>query len=214
MKRKFYLLIMLSVILSTVTGCVTNPINAYTGGRYYDYGVQASKAGDWELARQNFYRAYVNAQIGHLGPAVEAYCIYEWARVTGYLGMYADAEKGFGDVLSRIDKARGKADKLRPPALCELSRLLHDTGQHLKAIPVYERALSELEKVAAEKDDPMAFADFLDDYGESLRFAGYDSRADEVLRRAATVREANKGLSARFIAKRYNAEANALANGE
>ncbi len=65
--------------------------------------------------------------MGNLGPAPEAYSLYEWSRVTGYLGMYADAEKGFNDVLILIDKAGEKAKDLRAPALGELARLLHDT---------------------------------------------------------------------------------------
>ena len=201
------------VSLSTLTGCVSNPINAYTGSRYYDYGFQAADAGDYALARTNFYRALVNAQMGNLGPAAEASCAYELARMSGYVGMYPDAEKDFNDTLVLIDKAKGKADKLRAPTLCELARLLYDTGQYRKAIPVYEKALGELEKTSVAKDDPIGFADFLDDYGSCLRAAGESARGDEIAHRAAVVREENKGLTAKFIPKRYKAEPSASANG-
>ena len=211
MKQKFYLLVALFMIVPLLTsGCA---LHSYVGGKYYYYGHQAAEAGNWELARQNFSRANTNAQLGFLGPATEAYCTYEWSRVTGYLGKYADAEKGFDYTLKLIDKARGKADKLLAPTLCELARLLHDTDQHQKAIPVYEKALSVLEKTTVAKDDPIAFAEFLDDYTGSLRAAGYDSRADEVSNRAAMIREENKGLTARFIATRYKAEPVATMDG-
>ena len=84
MKQNVYLFVALFVIMPLLTtGCVTNPINAYTGGKYYDYGLQAENEGNWELARQDFSRAYVNAQLGNFGPVTEAYCVYEWSRVTG-----------------------------------------------------------------------------------------------------------------------------------
>ena len=206
MNRSLGHLAAMLVVVSTVTGCVSNPINAYTGSRYYDYGLQAEQAGDLALARQNFYRAYVNAQMGYLGPAAEASCLYEWLLVTGYLGRVADAEKGFNDVLELIGKANGKADRLLPPTLSELARLLHDTNQHTKAVSVYERALAALEKTTVAKDDPIAFATFLDDYSDSLRVAGFVERADEVSQRASAIRKENKGLTARFVARRYKAE--------
>jgi len=200
------------VALSIFTGCA-NPVNAYTASRYYDYGFQAADAGDYTLARQNFYRAAVNCQMGLLGSTDEAHCFYEWSRMTGYLGMYADAEKGFNDTLTLIDKAKGKADNLRAPTLCELARLLYDTGRYQKAIPVYEKALAELEKTSIAKADPIGFADFLDDYAGCLRAAGESARGDEIAHRAAVVRAENKGRTAKFIPKRYKAEPSASANG-
>ena len=77
--------------------------------------------------------------MGNLGPTPEAYAMYEWSRVTGYLGMYANAEKGFNDVLALIEKSGGKAENLRPPTLTELARLLHDTNQYEKAIKAFEK---------------------------------------------------------------------------
>ena len=205
MNRPIWPLAATLVIVSTLIGCVSNPINTYTASRYYDYGFQAERAGDLALARQNFYRAAVNCQMGSLGPAQEASCVYEWSRITGYLGMYADAEKGFNDVLTLIDKAKGKADTLRTPTLCELARLLHDTDQHAKAIPVYEKALAKLEKTTAEKDDPIAFAEFLNDFSGSLRSADSATLADILAQRATAIREQNKGLTANFSARRYKA---------
>jgi tetratricopeptide (TPR) repeat protein len=184
-------------------GCVSNPINAKTGAHYYEAGMQAERNGDFTLARQNYSRAYANAQIGNLGPVAEAYSMYEWSRVTGYLGMYADAEKGFEDVLILINQADGKADNLKPPALGELARLLHDTNQHEKAVPVYEKAVSELDKRDVVKVDPIGFALVLDDYSQSLKVAGFVSKADEVATRAQSIRDANKGANAKFVGKRY-----------
>jgi hypothetical protein len=133
----------------------------------------------------------------------EAYSMYEWSRVTGYLGMYPDAEKGFRDTLLLIDKADGKADNLRPPALGELARLLHDTNQHEKAVPVYEKAVVELDKRDIVKVDPIGFTVVLDDFSQSLMAAGFASRANEIAARSQSIKDANKGVNAKFVGRRY-----------
>ncbi len=190
--------------LSLLAGCA-NPINGYTAQQYYESGVQAEKGGDLALAQRNYSRAYGNAQMGNLGPKAEAYYLYEVARVTGYAGAYAESEKAFLDVLALIDKAKGEADKLRAPALAECARLLHDTGQHAKAVPIYEKAVSELERVGILTLDPLGFASLLDDYAGSLAAAGFSQRSAEISSRSASIKEAHKGELPKFEARRYKA---------
>jgi tetratricopeptide (TPR) repeat protein len=202
MKMKISITLVLATVIF-ISGCISNPINARTGANYYQSGMDAERSGDLTLARQNYSRAYANAQMGNLGPKPEAYSLYEWSRVTGYLGMYADAEKGFNDVLSLIDKSEGKAENLRTPALLELARLLHDTNQHDKAIPIYQKATAELDKGDITRVDPIGYALVLDDYAQSLRASGNVKLADEVTVRSASIKEANKGITAKFIGKRY-----------
>ena len=43
----------------------------------------------------------------------------------------------------------------RTPALCEFARLFHDTGQHEKALPLFEQAVSRLDQVGAPGKDPV-----------------------------------------------------------
>lgn len=184
------------------SGCA-NPINAHTARTYYDAGVRAERGGDLALARTNYSRAYGNAQLGSLGPAAEASYLYEYARVCGHAGDYAESEKSFSEVLTLLDKAKGEGDKLRAPTLAEYSRLLHDTGQHAKAIPIYERAVVELEKHGIEASDPLGFAGLLDDYALSLKAAGLADRAAATAARATALREKHKGRPIGFQGKRY-----------
>jgi tetratricopeptide (TPR) repeat protein len=202
MKNITYALIAL-VALGFLPGCLNNPINARTGANYYQWGMEAERNGNLTLARKNYSRAYANAKMGNLGPAPEAYAMYEWARVTGYLGMYADAEKGFNDALALINKSEGKADNLRPPALLELARLLHDTNQHEKAVAAYEKAITDLDRRDIAKADPMGFSSVLDDYSQSLNAIGKTALSEEVARRSLSIKEANKGREAKFTGRRY-----------
>ena len=182
-----------------------NPINARTAQHYYEFGMQAEDAGDLVLARRNFSRAYGNAQMGNLGPAAEASYLYEYARVTGYAGSYEESEKAFLDVLALIEKAKGEADRLRAPTLAEYSRLLHDIGQHQKAVPIYERAVVELEKVGIESSDPLGYAVLLDDYAESLTASGLPERASAITARSATLKAEHRNAAPHFQARRYKA---------
>jgi tetratricopeptide (TPR) repeat protein len=193
-----------SAFFALLASCA-NPINSYTAQRYYEYGVQAEKGGDLALAQRNFSRAYGNAQIGNLGPKAEAYYLYEFARVTGYAGSYSESEKAFSDVLELIEKAKGEADNLRPPALSEYARLLHDTEQHAKAISIYEKAVLELERVGILTADPVGFALLLDDYASSLAAAGFSQRSDEITSRSTSIKAAHKGALPKFEARRYRA---------
>ena len=174
-----------------------------SGGTDYVEGIRAEDAHDLNRARQHYYNAYTDVQKRNFGPAAQARPLYEWSRVTGHLGNYDEAEQGFTKTLGLIEQAHGDAYKLLPPTLCELARLLHDTDQHAKAVPIYERAVVELDKVNMLKVDPLGFAAFLDEYSESLRQAGFALRADEIAARSASIKEQNKGGSAKFVRKRY-----------
>ena len=42
----------------------------------------------------------------------KAHSLYEYSRMTGYLGMYAESEAGFTNTLMLIAKAKGQVDDL------------------------------------------------------------------------------------------------------
>ena len=188
--------------LIIAAGCA-NPINARTATRYYDAGAAAEDRGDFVLARQYFHRMYVNTQIGFLGPAAEAHSLYEWARVSGYLEKREDVEWAFPRVLELIVQAKGKADDLRAPALSEFARYLYDTRQHERAVSVFHDAVAALEARGIEKEDPVGYAAFLDEYAESLKSLGRANEADALLKRAAGLRNAHPGVGPTYKPKRY-----------
>jgi tetratricopeptide (TPR) repeat protein len=186
-------------------GCL-NPITAGTADRYYAWGMEAEKSGDLKSARKFYSRAFWNAQAAYTGSSAsahraKAYTLYELSRVTGYLGDHGQAEQGFSNVLVLIEKAAPKADRLRAPALCEYARLLHDTSQHERALPFFERAITEAELRKAHEFDPIGMADFLDDYAASLRASSH--KADAITAKARALREANKGGVAKQTPPRY-----------
>ena len=202
MKSMFHIFLILSTALICCIGC-RNPVNAYTGLQYYQAGFRAEHAGDLVKAREDFRRAYINAKVGYVGPAAEAHSLYEYSRMTGYLGMYAESEAGFTNTLMLIAKAKGQVDDLLTPTLCELARLLYDTKQYAKANPYFEKAVVEIDKNNAWKSDPIAFAEFLDDYAASFKSASHNEEGETIAKRSALIKEQNPGVSPNYKSKRY-----------
>ena len=202
--RKRFRLVLPAVAVLCVAGCQHIPSKSKIAGQqYYDSGFRAEQEGNLTLARIHFNRAYEFAQTRRLGPASEAAALYEWSRITGYLGMTPEAEAGFTNALALIDASRGQAEQLRPLTLCELARLLHDTRQHARAVPVFQSAVNELQRVGAPQKDPLGFADLLDDYVDSLRASGEPDVADAISTRSVAIRVEHQTDIVRFQPRRY-----------
>lgn len=206
MKAKTAELGAILTLLLIQTSCI-NPIKGAASARAYDKGEAAELRGDLGTARELFYKAYVSAQ-GRLGPEHEALPLYEWARVSGYLGKRADVEWAFPKVLDLIARAKGRADRLLAPALSEYARYLHDTGQHTKAVSIFSQAMSALEKRAIEKEDPVGFAQFLEEYATSLKQAGKSQETESLLKRAAALRDNHRGVEPKYKPRRYSFQQN------
>ena len=184
-----------------IVGCA-NPINAKTTSRYYEQGLAAEKNGDLLSAREAYKRAYINTQIGNLGDKSSAYALYEWSRITGYLKIYDEAEDGFRKTLTHIDNAAPVANQLRPPALSELARLLNNTNQHEKAIPVFRQALDALNDVNTLEIDPIGFSEFLEMYAQSLEELG-DEKYLDVLNEVKNIRSKHPNTKAKYVPRDY-----------
>lgn len=102
-----------------------------------------------------------------------------------------------------IAEANGEADQLLPPLLCEYARLLHDTGQHEKAIPIFAQAMTALEDVIITDRDPVGFALFLDDFAASLNAIGATTRAAEIQQQADAIKTQHAGHAPKFVPRRY-----------
>lgn len=170
-------------------GCA-NPINRRTAQIYYTAGEQALAAGDLALAKRNFQRALVNAQLGHLGPAAEAEVGAKLARVMGNLCEHDAAEQMFLRTIDGYQEARSyKAATAR----LELAQFSYDVGRYEKATGYFDEAF----RVAGdllEQGDPVGYAEFLRDYADALHQLGRADAAEAARRKAAGL-QANTGGS-------------------
>lgn len=198
--KKYLLLILCSIIIS---GCATAPLNQRQYSFYYGAGTNAEANNDLELAKKNFYKASWYAQTGLLGAEKEAWAIYEWARITGYLGDYEASKKAFIAAIELLEKANGNNDQSITPMLCELGHLHHDYGFYNDAAKAYNRVYTLLNKTNISQDDPIGYALLLESYSDSLKNAGQKEESLKIQEEARILREANIDKEALHKPKKY-----------
>ena len=181
-----------------LSSCINDPINSYTAGKYYGLAREAEVNGELMQARIFYSRSYINTKLGHQPPEVQAHALFEWARVSGYLGYYAGADKGYADVLDLVAKAEGRAASLLAPTCCERARLLRDSCQDQRAVPIYAQAVRELEKAKVDQTSPLLFADYREDSELALRNSGAAVEAGQLAARTRELRELHRGTTPHF----------------
>ena len=92
--------------------------------------------------------------------------------------------------------------------LVEYSRFLLVLGRPAEAIPLMERAIPKLDSIDLGASDPIAFAEFFDDYAGALEGSGLSSEAARS--RASKLREANVGKIAKFKPEPYPVQCKTL----
>src|SRR5690242_20610605 len=84
-------------------GCA-NPINQHNAAKYHEWGEEAERAGNYQLAERNYYRALVNARVGRSPDAGVSMAMYNLGRVKGYLCKYDESEQLLTEALNLEEK--------------------------------------------------------------------------------------------------------------
>jgi hypothetical protein len=190
-------------VLAIGAGCISlDPV--YTTN-HLAAAAAAEKRGDFALAQRHYdtNRMALRAAVGVLGPDFEALALFAWGRASIQIGNTGDVEWAFPRIFSLIDRSGSNTADLRTPALAEFARYLHDTDQHERAVPVFADALEALDTREMVTEDPIAVAEFLDDYATSLLKSGRPEEAVTASQRSAFLKESHPGLSAKYRPKRY-----------
>lgn len=185
-----------------MAGCA-NPINEHTYDHYYRSGTAAEHANDLKLAQENFRRAAINARIGHLGAEQEGWATYEWSRMTGHLGNFEDSLRGFQDAKAKLGQAYGPDSPKLVPLFSEMGRLYQDNGYFREAADAYAAAMPLLEQIGILKDDPIGYADLLDDYATCLMNSGESQQAEQIEAKSQNIRQRNWDVAAKQQFRRY-----------
>jgi tetratricopeptide (TPR) repeat protein len=189
------------VFIGFLAACA-NPLNQRTAENYFAAGERALAAGNLPLAKQNYSRALVNAEIGRLGPAAEAQAASKLAQVLGNLCEYDDAEKMFLRALSAQEAAFGATSARTLVTRVELAQFNFDIGRHEKAVIFYESAFANGGSLL-ESHDPTSYATLIDDYAISLAQTGKPQRAAEATAKATALRANAKSPSAGVVTSSY-----------
>jgi tetratricopeptide (TPR) repeat protein len=185
-----------------VSGCA-NPINMHTAQKYFNAGIAAERSGDYLAAHENYYRAYVNTEIGHADDQRKALAMYNLARMKGYLCMKAAAEPLFLNSVAVEEKALSQNGVWYTGRLAETARFYSGFGEYAKAVPYFEKATLRLVSSGTEAASPIEMAEIWEDYAEALRRVGSIDRANELAGRARNLRDTNPGKTARFTPFQY-----------
>lgn len=192
----------LACLVLAAAGCY-NPVDAL----FYDYdsdqGHDAEHAGDHATARSFYWRAYVNASMGHLGPKAESAALYNYARMTGMLCDFEHAHRSLEGALELEEQAEGPDGGLTSMRLYELARLCFDHQKYAEAARWYDRAIPLTRKAGFERSDPIGFANELDRYATALDETGDSARAAELRAESAHLHELHPGAMAFFVPDHY-----------
>ena len=181
------LLLSTPLVLGLLAACA-NPVNEHTAKRYYAAGEQAAKAGNLPLARENYRRALINAQIGHLGPEAEADAAGKLARIQGNLCEHDEAEKTFLYALGAQERAFGPDSPRTLGLRLELAQLAFDIGKFEKAAGYFEKAFSVGGSVLQSRM-ASGYADLLEDYATALSSSGRSAEAESARARAHSLKQ-------------------------
>lgn len=195
-------LVLISLMI-LIAGCA-NPINQHNAAKYHDWGQEAERARNYQLAERNYERALLNAQLGNSPDAGVSMAMYNLGRVKGYLCKYDESLRLLTEALKLEEKVTGPDSGITTMRLFELARLHFDREQYEASIPYFERGIPAVRKLAVETSDPIAFADVLDQYSVVLAKTGKPQESAERKQEADMLRAKNPGKSARFRPVSYN----------
>jgi len=131
----------MSVVISVgVAGCA-NPINMHTAQRYFDAGMAAEREGNYQLAHENYYRAYVNTEIGHADDQRKTLAMYNLGRMKGYLCMKAEAEPMLVNSVAVEEKALSQNGSWYTGRLVEMARFYLGFGEYQRPSPISTKPL-------------------------------------------------------------------------
>ncbi|MSQ58542.1 MAG: hypothetical protein EXR36_02555 [Betaproteobacteria bacterium] len=150
--------------LILLQGCGGNSINLRAARNYAAAGYQAMHAGDWKNAQTYFSRAILNAQLAKAGPRAMAVLKYEYGRSSGVICDWGEAQAGLNEAYDLDRQNAGPAYM----SLYELARLNLDRRDYPKAKEYFEQAFAEFQKIGADTRDPLAYAEFLEEYAVTL----------------------------------------------
>ena len=205
MDRKYKKFLLFGFLI-LLPGCAY-PINRYNAQKYHESGLWAEQKGDYQLAKQNYSRALLNAEWGHSPISGKSMVTYNLGRVTGYLCEFEEAERLLLEALSlqqKVPLADDPDHTILSMRYFELGRFYYDYGYYDQAILYLEKGIPIAEKLDIEKSDPIAFAYILDEYEVALRETNQINKAESIKTKSAEIRRVNSGKYPIFVPKRYN----------
>jgi tetratricopeptide (TPR) repeat protein len=174
---------------------------------HYDAALNFESQGDYVSAREQFWKALVAARSAGAPPATLSMLTYEFGRTTGYTCHLKESEEFLTESVKMEEALPERNSRNMGIRFFELARLMYDQQRYQEAATYYSRAIQEVEQSNSTGTDPIAFADIHEEYADALARSGNASLAQEELRKAKSLRDANPGRTADFVPNRYKCSA-------
>ncbi|WP_394781394.1 tetratricopeptide repeat protein [Undibacterium sp.] len=167
-------------------GCAAD-INQRTAENYVQAGHAAIRAGNWNAALQDFSRAMVNADLGHLDDDQKARFSYEYGRALGVTCHYPEAEK----YLTQSKALAQQANHSSYLPLYELGLLHEAQGKPAAALDNFAELVPQIERENLESRAPLGVADIYMRYAKALDATGKPDEAADARKKSETLISGN-----------------------
>jgi tetratricopeptide (TPR) repeat protein len=163
-----------------IAGCA-NPINLHTAQRYHDAGIAAESAGDFELAHQNYYRAYMNTEWGNANERQKALAMYNLGRLNGFLCRKTEAEQLLTKSVEIEGKETNKSGDWYLGRLMETAKFYYAYNDYEKSIPYFKEGSEIAIKQGLDKKYPLEFSGILKMYADALKKTGRNDQSELIV---------------------------------
>lgn len=199
-KRHFPLFVFISLSLA---GCA-NPINLLSAQRNHDAGVAAERAGNFELAREHYWRAHLNTELGHADERQKALAMYNLGRLNGLLCRKTEAEQLLTKSVEIEGKETNRGGKRYLERLMETAQFYHAYNEHEKSIPYFQEATEIATQQGLDNKYPLEFLDILEMYADALNKTGRAEQGQLIATRIQELGLAAAGSKRQFSLPSYN----------
>jgi tetratricopeptide (TPR) repeat protein len=159
--------------------------------------------GDYVSAREQYWKALVDARQSGATPATISMLTYNFGRTTGYTCHLEEAEKYLLEALEMEKAISGPESGISTKRLFELARFYFDQGNFDKSVGYYDSGIPAIKKLGIAESDPITLANVLDEYSEVLASSGRGAEVAAIRQEAVAIRAANPGRQARFTPVRF-----------
>jgi len=169
-------------------GCVSSVQQQQPWESYHQQALQAKQQGDWRKNQKFLGHALIEADIHGAGPHKMATLWYEYGMATGVICSWHPAEVAFKKTLKLDTNLNGPTYR----ALYELAKMNVHRENYPKALDYFEQAYVAFDFKKNRTKDMSLFANFLEEFSQTLQQVEQVDKAEKLRRRAQEIRHTIK----------------------
>ena len=165
---------------------------------YNREALKAESENKWDAAAKRYFLALQNAEWDNEGKGVRSDFHFKLGRALGATCQFEKSEQN----LTQANELNPKM----PQALAELGRLKLSQNKLSDALGYFQRAVPAMDTANVGNNDPIGYAEILDDYKAALLKSDKSSDAARVAKQADALRAGNTGKTAAMLKPPYGGQ--------